>query len=1057
MHLSPPTGTGAQNPGGLSDLVKTLLCGRISAVRPTLVSIMAQTPVRLAVVAVVVLIGGTVLLRLDENPRRTVREWPTGVGSDGRWTSASPDVPSLSTPPSTSALRSAEAPPLSPRALERRIRRLAARVATSPQDQGARSDLANALLIRARHSDDPFDLLLALEYLDAVPRRGSSQPELLYNRALVLAQLGLREPAREAWDHYLEVDSRSEWADAARFRQNELLKPSLQDQWEESGRDRLLRAARRGESDEVVDLLATFSSFARPWVEEELLPEWADAAARGSTTEAGRLLKTVTVLANGLAEATSDQTAARTIDRVIGSAGSSSTQVIQGLRAFGGAMRSYRSFQSQEETDALLAEAEQALRNARAPLWRWARFYQAVGMHRSNPTLAAEHLEELAAGISPRDQPVLLARVEWLLGTNEVTQNRYERSLDHYRRARELLVASDGPAAAAFLDLLIAEALSKLGDLHAAWSPRLSAIHGTSMVGDPQRLHAALYSAAEQLFAESHGDAAGPFVEALLQNARRWDAPPGLAEAAIQEGRLHAHRGRRDRAQVSFRNAWQSAALIANYDMRRRLEATIALYEAEAHLDPFHYTPLETLAHARDDMVALGYRFQLPRLDAVRAKLSLAAGDREAATTALRAAIDEEEQIRSNVQDLSLRASAFEGAQRAFDLLVELELDQPDGRARAFAWTERARSRVLLDLLDDDPSTNQGLARPVELDEVRLQLPHDTALVEYAVLPENLVAWLVLPDRTLLVQSRIPSRELEVLVERFRDAIEYGGDAAVVQEIGGQLWTLLAHPLLQGLSMPNLVIIPDRFLGRVPFAALYDSKRGEYLVEKHALTIAPSATAYLFARQHPSSSMTEPARSILAVGANHPHHPHLPMVTAEAVAVGSLYHDSTVLIGEEATRRNFLHALGNAEVIHFAGHGKDDPLALTRSRLFFWPAGAADDGILYSQELATRDLPRARLAVLAACRSLTPGLRGRENLSGLAAALLAAGVPTVVANLWEAEDQATGAVMKAFHQHVRDGVPPGEALRRAQLALLHSSTSRSEPHYWAGFLSVGAN
>jgi hypothetical protein len=67
-----------------------------------------------------------------------------------------------------------------------------------------------------------------------------------------------------------------------------------------------------------------------------------------------------------------------------------------------------------------------------------------------------------------------------------------------------------------------------------------------------------------------------------------------------------------------------------------------------------------------------------------------------------------------------------------------------------------------------------------------------------------------------------------------------------------------------------------------------------------------------------------------------------------------------------------------------------------------------------------------------------------------------AGSSRVVVTLWDVNDQAAPDFMKPFYQEMREGVPPGLALRKAKLELLRSEVpAYRHPHFWAPFVSVG--
>lgn len=945
---------------------------------------------------------------------------------------------------------------VSVRDLDRTIQKLWGMVLEDPTDFAARSNLAVLLIERSRRPDHPRDLIDALEHLEYAREAAPDRPEVLFNHALALTRLDLSMAARSAWGRYLETDPGSAWADAARRWAQELRTPTLSQRWERHGKEALRRAAQEGDVHRSASLLATYPTFARPWIEEELLPEWAAGA------EAAGRLAMLRVLAPALTEVLHDHTVEDTLARIDGASAATREALLEGLRLYGQAMRIYRAFGPEKEKNALLEGAAQALERAGSPLAGWARFYRAVGWHRASPAIARQQLSDLAARTPAARQPILLAHVEWMLGTNEETQNRYERALEHYERARELRLAAEGPQATAFLHLLIAETLSKLGERDQSWAERRLALQELAPLGDRQRLHATLYSTVEQLFLEHRFAAARPWVEELETNAARWGAAPGLAEAALQKGRLLATQGRTEEAETSFRQARQAAAQIADDSLRRRTVATIDLYQGESQLSTELRTAAQSLARARTGMLALGYRFQLPRIDSARAQVELARGDREAAMAMLRLAIEEEEAIRREVRNESLRASAFDGAQRAFDALVELELapldgdgdGDADGDARAFGYAERSRARLLFDLLVDDGSP---LAHPVDLDRLMAELPEEVDLLELAVLPQQTVVWWVRRGEVRRHAIEITARELARRVDRLRGAIIRDSSTAVIQERAAELWRLLIGPIAgELLAGRRLVIVPDRFLGRLPFGVLFDPRRQRYLLEDHEITLAPSASAFLVARERRRALGDGPPSSVLAVGANHPDMTRLATVDGEAEAVGGLYPHPRVLTGDMATRAAFLAAIGQAEVLHFAGHAQDDAVAQRRSRLFFRPASPDDPGLLFGEELAAGHFPRTRLAVLAACRSINAGARGRETVSGLAAAFLAAGVPTVVASLWDADDRATADLMIAMHRNLRRGLPPGESLRQAQINMLRPGSRFRSPRHWAGFVAAGA-
>ena len=79
---------------------------------------------------------------------------------------------------------------------------------------------------------------------------------------------------------------------------------------------------------------------------------------------------------------------------------------------------------------------------------------------------------------------------------------------------------------------------------------------------------------------------------------------------------------------------------------------------------------------------------------------------------------------------------------------------------------------------------------------------------------------------------------------------------------------------------------------------------------------------------------------------------------------------------------------------------------------------------------------------------------GGEGLVGLTRAFQYAGARSILASLWKVEDQSTGELMKRFYGYLKAGKSKDEALRLAQIDLIHSPEF-SQPVHWAAFQLIG--
>jgi len=221
-----------------------------------------------------------------------------------------------------------------------------------------------------------------------------------------------------------------------------------------------------------------------------------------------------------------------------------------------------------------------------------------------------------------------------------------------------------------------------------------------------------------------------------------------------------------------------------------------------------------------------------------------------------------------------------------------------------------------------------------------------------------------------------------------------------------------------------LVVVPTGLLQSLPWAVI-PSCAGR------ALTMAPSAATWLRARNASPGGAggVEAAdradraalRVTLVAG------PGLPGSASELDAVAALYPAAEVLTGQAATVAAALRALDGADVVHIAAHGR-----FRGDNAMFSSLVLADGPLTVYDLERLRQAPRA--IMLAACDSaLSPALPGDE-MTGLAAALLAMGTTAVVAALLPVPDAVIGSLALRWHREASAGRTPAEALRavRAQ-------------------------
>ena len=160
----------------------------------------------------------------------------------------------------------------------------------------------------------------------------------------------------------------------------------------------------------------------------------------------------------------------------------------------------------------------------------------------------------------------------------------------------------------------------------------------------------------------------------------------------------------------------------------------------------------------------------------------------------------------------------------------------------------------------------------------------------------------------------------------------------------------------------------------------------------------------------------------------------------------------------DASKKTVVNSdLSQFRILHFATHGVLDTQRPERSGLalsFVDENGETLDGYLRLNDIYKLRL-NADLVVLSGCQTgLGKDLKG-EGLIGLTRGFMYAGVPRVIASLWNVDDRATSELMKRFYRGflVQD-LPAAAALREAQKSMF-LERGWSSPYYWASFTIQG--
>ncbi len=350
-------------------------------------------------------------------------------------------------------------------------------------------------------------------------------------------------------------------------------------------------------------------------------------------------------------------------------------------------------------------------------------------------------------------------------------------------------------------------------------------------------------------------------------------------------------------------------------------------------------------------------------------------------------------------------------------------------------------------------------------------LKADQALVEYFVGEAHIYYFVLTPDSLFFdrIDKLFP---LDGWVAQLRDGMQgysqTGDHYREYNDLYVEAATYLYKKLWEQLTpylLHRVIVVPDGVLNYLPFEVLLrqvpdDSgrfKSHEYILREHILSYCYSATLL--------REMMEKNRVV-----THP----LPGVFAPLYAVGNncgfaplhfnekeadFIHESIggdLFKGKNVTKTQFVQSAENYHLLHLATHGHVNDDEDAYSYLTF---SCLDDG-LENERLFTKEIYHlklsAELVTLSACQAGIGTLQKGEGMISLARGFSYAGAKTVLATLWNVNDEKTRQVMSLFYQNLKRGLEKDKALHQAKLDFINRVPhDEAAPYFWAAFISIG--
>lgn len=902
------------------------------------------------------------------------------------------------------------------------------------EDPRALSDLSAAYYLRAQRTDEPADLLPAMQYaleaVDKTPRSFVAR----FNLALCQEALGMDEDAIQSWDLVRAANHGSWSVEAAEHRE------ALVAKGENAAAVQWPRAKAQWSAGALAE---QFPAAAQRYVEEELLPQWDLARARA------------------IAEALWK----RNDDRFL-------LDVVEAAEKSGGELRKAHQEFAEGRAIAGNLKYDQAPRFASA----------AAGFRGRSPMELRAQTEVAIALVQEMKEQDSVALLDTIIATAErrhyaslAAHARHQRALALLYLSRLTAALQDYDAAARAYaalrdhDGFSVECSSRgavhrvMGNDRLAWRDMLLAWQYAPHVIETSRRHLLLGEIAATAAALDSPSVARRYQQVAVDLIRRSlvNTPPDRTDdiAGLQSELAIALSWQASyESALGNRAAAERALEEAGYLMRDADEGI-----AEAIL-PRTYESRGQVALQTDPAAAVQafteaieyaenseYQTYRALLYAQRAEARRRAGDSAGVEEDLGAAIrelqSEEKQMlarREVGHAENLWGAYFSRFSDVYDQLIDVYI-QTDRKEKAFALAERARAFEPLELIlrrrHTLPEAFEQLARkPVNLREIQKALPKNVHLVQYRVQKERTYVWTISSTGMHVHTLAIGKEAIGKWAEKL-SAVDstYDATAAAVYD------ALVAKALdvIPPAADRRLVFVPDGPLHAISIAAL--RRDGRYLVESETIASAGSARLYLWAVERDRRLTVPPSILLIANPTRHLEHS-----LREVERIAPLYERKKILREAEATVAAFFDEAPNYSIVHIAAHAAADAQAPFQSYI------ELSERDLEAQELlAELDADNTRLFILSACSGTGGSPVGPEGVAPLVRPLIAAGVPAVVGSLRRVGDDAAEAVMVRFHTHWRQGHDAAEALRRAQLDLLRGNVAGKPVHVWGSFQVIG--
>ena len=412
----------------------------------------------------------------------------------------------------------------------------------------------------------------------------------------------------------------------------------------------------------------------------------------------------------------------------------------------------------------------------------------------------------------------------------------------------------------------------------------------------------------------------------------------------------------------------------------------------------------------------------------------------------------------------------------------------------------KARQDEFVENLRKNYPEYASIRYPQSIKFSEVKLSSNEAIVEFEVTDSVTYAFMKYNDKITSNVISMSRKELQKLIYQYLGFFrikEIDQLRNYEPAIGKKLCNLLFGNLLKSIPANTyLIIIPDEFLGTLPFDALVtalpkteknsDGKYGtfplgvKYLGDKYFISYAQSVTTFtllqrlrkdkifgenvlavadpIFSRNDERLSSIDNKNAIdNNIDGNKKEFPRLGETEKLAKEIKQLFGNKTrVLIGLDANENELYKSnLISYRYIIFATHGTlDYETSFAREPAIVLTKFVLDncDGFLTMSETMKLEL-NADVVALIGCSTGDGEKVSGEGVISMGRAFQFAGADNIVMSLWGVDQASSIQLTIAFFKYLKEGKEPNKALKLARLDIRNQGYEH--PFYWAPFILLG--